>query len=382
MTDIFVTSLSQATDKALALRKKLFVHLAEHALPTPTDVSEAITQAKLNYVFLRLSNGTPDYKRFSRAVSVEAPAFAVIGRGSVTIKDGATDLVDFLQDNEHTAAPTLQDLSAFRKPRGSRLLSIRKAQETEALRLRDLISADRREVNARNSIYSPPRQQGEQKLSNSGDCVLSVRLLEGETVKATFQSDQTLKDVKRWLQDEHNLVLVPEDNPSTSRFTKIGFPEPSRYAFFFPATRATFSEAQELSRLSDLGLLARVALILKPDYDEAAMAAAQARTTWKDVRTKATTLLLALYSFFDYGVDEAGRDLHDFGQEMLTEHVPHPVLVTTSAIVEEEERRPEQVEMDYSLVGLATRLRTPAPGGLMHISQDEMVVEREDKING
>ncbi|KAM9902220.1 hypothetical protein OXX69_008406 [Metschnikowia pulcherrima] len=158
-------------------------------------------------------------------------------------------------------------------------------------------------------------------------CMLSIRLMEGGHAKAQFNSSDCLMDVKRWLQQEHKIPLVPEDDESTSRYTKIGHFEPSRYAFFYPATRKTFSEAQEFLRLADLGLCPRSALILRPDYDENAMKAAREAESsrFRNLCSHATHILQALYSFFDYGVDDASQDIQDSAVSSETGklHPPH-----------------------------------------------------------
>ncbi|OBA22866.1 hypothetical protein METBIDRAFT_9217 [Metschnikowia bicuspidata var. bicuspidata NRRL YB-4993] len=138
-------------------------------------------------------------------------------------------------------------------------------------------------------------------------CVLSVRLMEGGSAKAQFNATDCLKDVKRWLQQELNLLLIPEEDITVSRYTNIGHFEPSRYAFFYPATRKTFSEAQEFVKLEDLGLCPRLALILRPDYDENAMKAAREaeNNTFKNLISNTSHILQALYSFFEYKVDDA-----------------------------------------------------------------------------
>ncbi|GEQ71749.1 hypothetical protein JCM33374_g5435 [Metschnikowia sp. JCM 33374] len=157
-------------------------------------------------------------------------------------------------------------------------------------------------------------------------CVLSIRLMEGGSVLAQFNTSDCLMDVKRWLQQELNLSLVPEEDISISRYSNIGHFEPSRYAFFYPATRKTFSEAQEFLKLEDLGLCPRSALILRPDYDENAMRAAREaeNNSVKKLSSNISHLLQALYSFFDYGVDDARRDLQDISEQVEAEYLQPP----------------------------------------------------------
>lgn len=416
---LFTHSLRAAVARAAAEKKPLFVDFTVQGTPhlDPAGVAEAASILHRHYVCLRLAAESAEYAQFCLLHPVAAPLFAVVCGGAVkTAPVSATEseLVEFLRANaaakpgagttpsaasaatEPATAPALAAKPAPAAVAGvqkNNLATIKRARQTEQQRLRALIEADRREVSSRNRASEPvaavaptsptvaPTATG---AASNGTCKISVRLLEGELVCASFAESDTLRDVKRWLQDEHMLLLVPEDNPTTSRYTKIGFPEPSRLAFYFPATRVTFSESQEFLRLADLGLCPRLALILKPDFDEVALAAAAAaeKNTWKLLRLRAATMLLALYSFFDYGVDDASRDFQDFSNEILQD-IPHPVLSATAssgAIVVDPAKpkaRAPEPDMDYSLVSSATRLCTPAPGGLRHILPDEM--REEDK---
>lgn len=181
--------------------------------------------------------------------------------------------------------------------------------------------------NAAESVSKEDSEQASSENIQKEKCVLSIRLMEGGSAKAHFNTTDCLMDVKRWLQQELKLLLVPEDDVSNSRYTNIGHFEPSRYAFFYPATRKTFSEAQEFLKLKDLGLCPRLALILRPDYDENAMKAAREAENkpFNKLIASTTNVLQALYSFFDYGVDDAGRDLQHIPEqvEAANLHPPH-----------------------------------------------------------
>lgn len=221
-------------------------------------------------------------------------------------------------------------------------------------------------------------------------CILSIRLMHGETVQATFDASDNLKDVKRWLQQEKNLSLIPEEDEAVSRYVSIGNFEPSRFAFFFPATRTTFSEAQEYSRLEDLGLCSRLAILLRPDFDENAMNAARAAEagSFKKLAKKTKHMLLALYQFFDYGVDEAQRDFQEFTDQMDLGGLPQPPFLgsastatpatsltnipTTSLVVDDDApKQPASSRVDVSLVNLLSSGLSMLQDASVNISMDE-----------
>ncbi|WPK22922.1 hypothetical protein PUMCH_000145 [Australozyma saopauloensis] len=147
------------------------------------------------------------------------------------------------------------------------------------------------------------------------NCHLSVRLMDGKVVRSTFSENECLLDVKRWLQQENHIPQVPEDDAVISNYVQIGYLEKFRHAFFFPSTRHTFTESEELLRLKDIGLHSRLCLILRPDYDPSAQVedpSTGITTSWETAISRMGNLLQALYQFFDYGVDEAQKDLQDF----------------------------------------------------------------------
>lgn len=146
-------------------------------------------------------------------------------------------------------------------------------------------------------------------------CQLSIRLMDSSILKKEFHEDQSLLDVKRWLQKHDIIPNKPQDDEIISNYVQIGYLEKFRYAFFSPATRKTFTESEELLRLKDIGLTSRVSLILRPDYDPNAQTeqvGTDIKNSWRLATSRMYNILQALYLFFDYGVDEAQRDLQDF----------------------------------------------------------------------
>lgn len=151
---------------------------------------------------------------------------------------------------------------------------------------------------------------------NSGKlCQLSIRLMDSSILREEFSENQSLLDVKRWLQKHDIIPTTPQDDELISNYVQIGYLEKFRYAFFSPSSRHTFTESEELLRLKDIGLTSRVSLILRPDYDptlQSQQVGTDIKNTWRLTSSRILNVLQALYQFFDYGVDEAQKDLQDF----------------------------------------------------------------------
>lgn len=150
-------------------------------------------------------------------------------------------------------------------------------------------------------------------------CHLSIRLMDSSVLKKEFNENQSLSDVKRWLQKHDIIPNTPQDDEIISNYIQIGYLEKFRYAFFSPATRHTFTESEELLRLKDIGLANRVSLILRPDYDpslQTEQVETDIKHTWRLATSRMYNILQALYLFFDYGVDEAQKDLQDFTESL------------------------------------------------------------------
>lgn len=394
VTQLFGHSVASAVESCSTTKKPLFVYvstdtdkLAETFLVSDAAGSDSVLHIlSTNYVCLKLAHLSPEYLLFKQMVlSVEAPSFSIVKDGKLEgvitplLKSNA--LVQLL-----TRGSALQTSSSSRTTTTPRSVekhmsefARKKLQDSEERRrLRALIDADRREMRA-SAKYAQERSQSSKVASvprtSADSYVLSVRLLDGEMMKAEFSGDKTLMDVKRWIEAEQNINLTDESSDLPGMI-KPGFPEPSHISFYSPGTRVTYSKPQELCRLRDLDLFPRLALILMPQYDNDATITAPTKSTiWRQAGSKAAMLLLALYSFFDYGVDDAHRDMQSLSslEEALEDEVqiPHLALLikepaSPSETVDDEEesgKKKETIkELDYSLVG-STRLGTPAPSG-------------------
>lgn len=206
-------------------------------------------------------------------------------------------------------------------------------------------------------------------------CLISVRLMDGQLVKSEFSDDLCLLDVKRWLRSESLIPCTPEDDEIISTYVQIGYPPKFRYAFFYPATRHTFTESEEFLRLSDVGLTSRVALILRPDYDPASRPKEfkeDIKSSWSHTLQRFGNVLQALYQFFDYGVDEAHKEFQDFTESLDHKDYGAPHFLGTAPatgslvnIASKNTPRTkadvgEVLHMDYSYVNLVSRASTPS----------------------
>lgn len=215
------------------------------------------------------------------------------------------------------------------------------------------------EVNGKDSYKS------DEKVLINSKVQISIRLPSGATVKGTFDAGRTLKHVGRWLEREHNVLLASEKDYAT--VYRSDLPEPVRYAFFCPGTRVTFCESQEFCQLNTLGLAPRLVLILKPEYDTRALEAHANYSTFSAAQAKLTSMLQALYSFFDYGVDDAQRDLQSITKD---EPVTAPAFLSMDATNNSSSRimvSPMPLENDVQpeiLAETVSREGTPAPARL------------------
>lgn len=193
----------------------------------------------------------------------------------------------------------------------------RKQQAEERKRLRYLLQADvrERESRKREELERFPMKESNSESSTRqnvirehAECILSIKLFDGSSLKHEFKPIQTLNDVRHWLDTETNEPIIPE--ASTPSFSTSSFPQPTHYVFHHPTIpRITFTDDQEFNLLQELGLCPRSALILKPIYDD------KYSKSYPDGKVANGGLLKsmgstlgrmgnALYSFFDYGVDD------------------------------------------------------------------------------
>lgn len=414
ITQLFEQSVALSVQTSISTQKPLFVYIstAEDSMAK----SFLMADSKLNgsvvnilssgYVCLKILNGLAEFIQFKKMVpSALAPSFTIVKNGKL---EGVVK--ELLQYDafvqlllKHAKSTTTHVPSAKTAPRSPSSVEKHKSdfarhkheEAEERKRLRALIDADRRERQATakyNEKKTTAKQASQHKKVTTDRFVLSVRLLDGEIVKGEFTGDQTLMDVKRWIEAGQNVNLTSSQS-GLGIMTKPGFPEPSHIAFYAPGTRVTYTEPQELCRLRDLNLFPRLALILKPEYDDEALNTPNKSNLWRLAGAKISTVLLALYSFFDYGVDDAHRDIQSLSSladevhEVVEEEISHFALLMKDStrpseqpideILEVKKEEPVK-ELDYSLVGL-TRLGTPAPSWTSRLHMSKTDLSQEDE---
>lgn len=403
ITQLFELDVSCAVSKSISTKRPLFVYstAADDCLvdkflsPLGTPDTSVINQLFHGFVCLKIAQNLDGFRHFQHIYpAATAPSFTVVDggkiQGVVTLKLTAAHFAALIEKHAADLQPPSVKRPTSVEKHKSAFVQQQSEEKAERQRLRALIDADRREMRAATNHHgaSSVSSRAPPHASVSADkYMLSVRLLDGSNMRGEFDAHSTLMDVKRWIEAEHDIDLTSSDPGLLGMVTKPGFPEPSRIALYAPGTNVTYSAAQELCRLQDLDLCSRLALILKPEYDDlSALHAPTEPTVLTQASAKVSTMLLALYSFFDYGVDDAQRDIQALSVPeeeagKANEEISHfTILAKDSArAVElpgdaekhEAEKKNDVKEVDYSLVGL-TRLGTPAPSGSssMYLSGD------------
>ena len=192
----------------------------------------------------------------------------------------------------------------------------RRQQKLERQRLRDLLEADRRERQSQmraeqmNSPSSILKSTTATPKHDTTHCTLAIKLFDGSTIKHDFESQQTLTDVRTYLDVEVKVI------PSTSNMPAFATTfQPTGYSFHRPTLpRVTYTEEQESNTLASLDLAPRSILILKPNYTDLSKANDTAPDGEKVGLLKSMYRGIgrfgaALSSFFDYGVDDVHNHL-------------------------------------------------------------------------
>lgn len=224
---------------------------------------------------------------------------------------------------EKSASPSASSLikstareEAIRKHKAE-VRESRRQQKQEKDRLRALINADKKERMSQRRQYTTKEQEAPKKTLSPGICSLSIKLFDGSNLKHDFDADKTLNDVRNWLDKETEIIRDTDSIPSFA--TNTG---PNHYVFHRPSfPRTTFTDEQEFKKLSELDLCPRSALILKPIFNETVSSFPKEKGgIWKSVGGAMSKVGNALYSFFDYGVD----DPHHYQEEHESDDYDEP----------------------------------------------------------
>lgn len=142
-------------------------------------------------------------------------------------------------------------------------------------------------------------------------CVLSIKLFDGSSVRHEFAAEDTLGTVREWLDSQEEFEVIP-DSELVPLFASPT--HPTGYVFYRPAVPVvSYLRDQEAETLLSLDLCPRLALILKPLYLQTKPTLGQPGLL-RSIGGSIMRVGLALYSFFDYGVDNT-LDEDDFRLE-------------------------------------------------------------------
>lgn len=230
---------------------------------------------------------------------------------------------------------------------------VRDSKVVEAVTARTSVSHYQRIIGrmSRDKPLASPNTQDKGQRSvrrpadGSDSCTLVVRLLDGTSLRRTFSHYDTLNDVRSWLDDATGHAIIPRSSMPLFAYS----PQPTNYMFHRPgAPHVTFSDTHEFRSLRDLGLCPRTVLVLKPVYDETALAYPG---VWKSAAHTLALLTLALHSFFDYSVDAYEEQASPSPPPDVTMALPLPQSVT-EVLSLDKHQEPE----------LGAPSRAPSPG--------------------
>lgn len=373
MKSLFSPSWDSASRASAITRQPVFVLFAGDDIDSamtfvyenPTyDIPSALAR---NFVCVRLNAGSEEFHALLDSESAKTPVFGVVKESAVTdsFVDGTNEQFEaFLRKYVPELPLKLQKALPQRLRRLSQ-------KEEELAVLRAQIEADKKErqsqrrYSSHNLVAHHENKNDFSSSISASQCKLSVRLLDGETIQGTFESSQTLRDVKRWIERETGLVLTPGKDEALPSFAQTSASALDHYAFCYVGVpRVTFSVGQELSRLSDLGLCPRLALILKPVHgmqDKKRLPG-----LWSSISGKFGYITKALYTFFDYGLEDAERDFSEVSVEDA-----QPLFVVPEK--SEEEEKPEQEESSSGSIAMSP---LSGRGNQLHILQDRQASEK------
>ncbi len=201
-----------------------------------------------------------------------------------------------------------------------RVRQAKQAATAERSRIRALLDADererrslRREQAAASGLPDGPTESDAPDASPGSPpggapvpCALSIKLFDGSSLKHTFSAEQTLSDVRDWLDRETDNSIIPNTTLLMPVFASPSTAQPTHYVFYRPVIpRTTYTEAQERQPLGELELCPRSALILKPIYrGPEHTGPAKTGGVLRAVALRVGRVANAMYSFFEYGVEQ------------------------------------------------------------------------------
>lgn len=248
---------------------------------------------------------------------IHLPAASSTSSQPSSLSSSATASASISGVSTTTATPEPHDISVTRHRQ--EVLRARKQERDRLNNVRHQLDLDRKERESlkreKENLKAAKSNPGVRRPRKSYDeCMLSIKLLDGTTLRNEFQALDNLEVVRKWVDEQEEIVTQDEFMPS---FAKSTVPQIIHYTFFAPSLPGhTFSVEQEKELLQSLGLCPRSALFLKPVYGhpESPQPAQSGSAVLKTVKKSLSLLGHALYSFFDYGVEDARNSEHEYNE--------------------------------------------------------------------
>lgn len=363
--NFFCSSVEQAINISRREKKPLLVFISDGTTTSTKyldkymctgTAGELSTPEVLNrdYVCLKLLQGTAEFEFFHQLFSdVVVPSFYILCEGKVLdIITNSVEPKDFHTRILHIAARNrivmskLSTGASHQTSDESHLINgesqvtennadmMKSVKVCECTRKREYEVRDERDMDEQlnqttylqhtNKIGG--KKSSELRSESSREiCTLSIKLLDGQSVVNKFAATSTLAEVREWLNNQSTFQVLPSKSSSLPSFAHSSVLEPSGFVFYHPGiTRKTYTDEMELLTLHSLNLCPRSAIILKPTYDESSFVAY--RLSKSPSRMLASlggsfaNLVHALYSFFDYSVDNhilGGYELKECDEDQL-----------------------------------------------------------------
>lgn len=392
MSNMFIPSVSEAVSASMQQNKPLIVclvgkELVQSEIQWKNYISRFINESNVTildgFVMVMLVEGTQDFTYFKEIFrEVECGWFYVVFQGKLLAHtkdpEGFNEVLNRYRRQEtapETTTNSNSNTSTLLNNR-SRNPKLFKTDTQEYNRIKKLIDNDKRERMVGTSTTSTTPTPASTPTttptttSPSGFCSLSIRLLDGKTIKHDFPSTSNLNDVRKWLDSESGLNLIPNTSYMPS-FASPDRSQPSHYCFNSPGIpRVTYSDNEEFQTLASLSLVPRSVIILKPVYDDTMAVAYTNKTNmFLSAYNSVKRLGDAVYSFFDYGVD-ARDEGHDTPSDVLSDPSSEGNVASPKVLmIDDKPKRPTLINFDEDDQNLSrvssnaesiSRVNTPA----------------------
>lgn len=305
---MFHDNVESAIHESLERAKPLLVYCAKNGEETLTEVIDSLSPYKQHFVGVEVKEGTRDYDYFKQIIpQVCVSSIWVLKDGKILMssKDLTIETInsnlEALFENHQIEVSNEQDEVNEHSDKAKQLENDEDFENSDKQLFDGLNRECLTSVNTDTCQSVLKSGAGHQ---DSESCLISFRLLDGSTMKHQFKSNDTLNDLRQWIDTQSGVEIISSDSmPSFARPDAL---QPTRYAFQSPEIpRITFDDSQEFLTLKELHLVPRCVLTLKPVYDESAIAYNNPN---KGITQKLASSFgrfsNAVYSFFNYFNDE------------------------------------------------------------------------------